>query len=380
MSLLNQRSVKLWTVKKGLGGDHPSNQLITWQESDHVTDHVTRTVEVAVKMGTQYLAVLLSLFAVVGASYPGLPPRMCLKMSPCGADCYSTCDNPCQCDLTRSGKVPFPIYRGVCRSTGFCEMPAPSLEDCVSGGVSLSRCPAILNEEEAVQQFTQFKFRIDVRSVEEWDIGHSSISLHTDGLATNPAVQYDHVLSGREDDSVLVYCRSGRRAFHAGLNLLRYGFSSVSVLHPGGYPTLSKKIVEQSERDPYRRPSKALCYLTGGSAECPTPLPISHINSSSYLLSLGDNVILIDVRPKYYTQTLNRAVRLPKKMKKMKKFLNSFKEKRDTLVLFGERGDQAFSTAKEFIKRGWRGVIYFVDNGGYAEIRDLFKRGYRNQK
>lgn len=323
------------------------------------------------KMIVQYLTVLLTLLTLSSAN----PPQMCLKMSPCGADCYSTCDNPCQCDVTRRGQLPFPLYGGECRSTGFCETPSPTLEECVEKGGA--KCPTeMLSEMEVMERLTQFDYRIDVRSDEEWKAGHVNISLHTPGLATIPAVNYQHVLQGKEESSVLVYCRSGRRAFSAALNLLRYGFSTVYSLHTGGYPTLSNTIMQHSLQDPTTSPTKALCYLTGGSSVCPTPLPLSHIPSSSYLLSLGDHVTLVDVRPKSYTESLDGAVRVYDKKRRIKKFLKTVEEKRDTLVLFCEKGILAFSVAKHFIKLGWQGRVYFVDNGGYNELRELFRRHY----
>ena len=133
------------------------------------------------------------------------------------------------------------------------------MEDCVEeGGPS---CPTnMVSTEQLLHSFTRYHFRIDVRTIEEWDegksprlfmvylylfsyfiadcpgpifqdermnpslAGHANMSIHTPGLSKNPASNYLDKIGGLEDRHILVYCRSGGRAFAASQNLLRYGF------------------------------------------------------------------------------------------------------------------------------------------------------------
>lgn len=326
-------------------------------------------------MTSHLLLLLLTVLSVCRASNP---PQMCLKMSPCGADCFTTCDNPCQCDLTRRGQLSFPSYGGMCKDTGFCELPPPTVQQCVEGsGDSVSQCPSMVSEEEAVNRFTEFDYRVDVRSDEEWEEGHSNMSLHTPGLAVNPAVNYQHLwdqLAGaKEDSKILVYCKGGTRALSAALKLLRYGFSNVHSLHSGGFPGLAGRIAAHSQQlTSDSQPSKAACYIAGGrNSLCPRPLPISHIHSRRAFNNRAENIQLVDVQTsKAESGVLNRAVRVPNKKRRIKKFLKTLR-KQQTLVLYSEEGDAAFSAAKDFIKLGWSGEIYFVDNGGFEELRQM---------
>ena len=236
----------------------------------------------------------------------------------------------------------------------------------------------MVSEEEAVSRFTEFDYRVDVRSDEEWEAGHSNMSLHAPGLAVNPAVNYQHLwdqLAGaKEDSNILVYCRGGNRALSAALKLLRYGFSNVHSLHSGGFSGLAGRIAAHSQQlTPDSQPSKAACYIAGGSNSlCPRPLPISHIHSRRAFKNRAENMQLVDVQSNKKTKSsvLNKAVKVPNKTRSIKKFLKTLR-KQKTLVLYSVEGDAAFSAAKRFIKLGWSGEIYFVDNGGYKELQQM---------
>ena len=166
--------------------------------------------------------------------------QICLKMSPCGADCFSTCDNPCKCDLSAGGGVPFPLYGGICQDAGFCESEFLDLQNCIEGGGP--SCPGkMVDIDEVLENFTSYDFRIDVRSEGEWEEGHAEMSALAPGLAISPAKNYLHILGGKEDAEILVYCRSGGRAFRASQNLLRYGFSRVHSFYNGGFQTLAAR-------------------------------------------------------------------------------------------------------------------------------------------
>ena len=308
---------------------------------------------------------------------------ICLKMSPCGADCYTTCDNTCNCDLTADGSVPFPIYGGECQDSGFCEGTFLDLQDCIEPLQYGPSCPnKMLGIDELLETFTTYDFRIDVRSAGEWDEDHANISVPTPGLAFHPAKNYLDVLEGKEDAKILVYCRSGGRAFEASQNLLKYGFSNVHSFYHGGFPDIKRRVLEvsnsRSNKKKKEHPTKALCYITGGSEICPTPLPKSHINSAEDITSLGDNVILVDVRPIAYKETLNPNHRAPlrkngkARVNLLENFLQSVDENVHTLVTFCEEGNFAFKGAKALMKHGWGGPIYFFDNGGYSDLKKLF--------
>lgn len=294
---------------------------------------------------------------------------ICLKMSECGADCYTTCDNPCQCDSNDDGEIPFPTYGGQCQDVGFCESDFLHLEDCIEeGGPS---CPnTMVWMDELLESYSTYDYRIDVRSVGEWEEGHANISIPTPGLAKNPAANYLDKLAGKEDARILVYCKSGGRAFEASQNLLRYGFSNINSFYQGGFPNLEAAIKKDSEEGS-DHPNKNYCYITGGSDICPTPLPLSHIKSKEDVMSLGDNVVLVDVRPKSYKPSLEGAVRFSVS-RRTGKYLEAYDKDVHTLVLYCEEGDTAFARAKKVLRKGWKGPLYFVDNGGYAELQRIF--------
>jgi len=299
--------------------------------------------------------------------------QICQKMSPCGADCYATCDNPCNCDMTGAdGGIPFPMYGGRCQDAGFCESEFLDLQDCIEeGGPS---CPRkMVSMDKLLESYTKYDFRIDVRTVEEWNEGHANLSIPTPGLAKNPAKNYLDLIEGKEDAMILVYCKSGGRAFEASQNLLRYGFNNIHSFYHGGFPNLEARINEVSEQDKKNHPHKNVCYITGGSDICPTPLPRSHISSDQDILSLGDNVVLVDVRPLSYKESFEDSPRAPANKKRaIKKFLKTVDEDVHTIVTFCEEGTFAFMGAKAMIKHGWGGPIYFYDNGGYKDLKKLF--------
>jgi len=298
--------------------------------------------------------------------------QICRKMSPCGSDCYATCDNPCNCDLTADGAVPFPMYGGKCQAPGFCESEFLDLQDCIEeGGPSCPRKMVGMND--LLDSFSKYDFRIDVRTVEEWNEGHAEMSISTPGLAKNPAKNYLDLIEGKEDAKILVYCRSGGRAFEAAQHLLKYGFNNIHSFYHGGFPNLEARVTEVSEQDKKNHPHKNLCYITGGSDICPSPLPRSHVTSAEDIMSLGENVKLVDVRPLSYKESFDNAARAPaNKNRALKKFLKTVDEDVDTLVTFCEEGNFAFMGAKKLMKLGWTGPIYFFDNGGYRDLKKLF--------
>ncbi|KAL5247133.1 hypothetical protein ACHWQZ_G019105 [Mnemiopsis leidyi] len=297
-------------------------------------------------------------------------PLLCSKTSQCGgSDCYLTCENTCGCNDTSSS----PMYGGKCQEPGFCEGTFLDLQDCIEPLQYGPTCPRkMLGMYDLLESYTSYDFRIDVRSAPEWAEDHANISIPTPGLAFHPAKNYLDVLEGKEDARILVYCRSGGRAFEASHNLLKYGFSNIHSFYQGGFPDIKRRVVEVSESSE-DHPIKALCYITGGSDICPTPLPKSHVNSAEDITSLGDNVVLVDVRPRSYTNTFDDDLRAPaNKKRQIKKFLKTVDETEHTLVTFCEEGNFAFKGAKAMIELGWGGPIYFFDNGGYKDLKKLF--------
>lgn len=261
-----------------------------------------------------------------------------------------------------------PIYGGECKETGFCEKSFLDLQFCIEPLMRDDTCPdRMVSMEQVIEGFSTYDYRIDVRSQGEWDEGHAQLSIHTPGLALNKASNYLDLLAGKEDANILVYCRSGGRAFEASHNLMRYGFKKISSFYHGGFPNLEARIVEENEG---KSPSKSYCYIKGSSdPACPIPLPFAHIPTVEHIKALGDKVVLIDVRTQgAWPDTLSNAIRVP--AKKSKKFVRYSKPDvdRHVLVLFCNEGNGAFAAGKEMVKY-FEGKVYFIDHAGYEQIK-----------
>jgi len=291
--------------------------------------------------------------------------ELCEREPECGGSCYATCDNTCGCNASDIA-----MYGGQCQDQGFCQSEFLHLEDCIEepGGPS---CPTMVWMDKLLHSFTRYDFRIDVRFIEEWEEGHSNMSISTPGLSKNPAYDYLDKIGGLENKHILVYCRSGGRAFAASQILLRYGFKDINSFYHGGFPNLALAITEQSEQSE-DHPNKNYCYITGGSDICPTPLPLSHINSVEDIRRCGEKIVLVDVRPKRepYLKTLRNAKRVPNKPKKIAKFLAKVEEDA-TIVVFCAEGTAAFHAAKAIMRAGFGGKIVWIDNGGYEELKQV---------
>lgn len=309
-----------------------------------------------------YLLKLVSLALTVALIVEGV--ELCDREPECGGTCYATCDNTCECDQSE-----MVTYGGNCLEQGFCEEEFLHMEDCVEeGGPS---CPTnMVSTEQLLHSFTRYHFRIDVRTIEEWDEGHANMSIHTPGLSKNPASNYLDKIGGLEDRHILVYCRSGGRAFAASQNLLRYGFKDINSFYHGGFPNVAAAITEQSEKSG-SHPNKNYCYITGESDICPTPLPLSHIKSADDIAALGDNIVLVDVRPKRepYLHSLKNAERIPNKPKKIAKFLKTVADDA-TIVVFCAEGTLAFHAAKA-MRETFKGKLVWIDNGGYEDVKKI---------
>lgn len=305
----------------------------------------------------------------------------------CGGGCVKTCRNICQCDLSPKTCLTRPYnasavasqqcdssqkvwYGGQCLGHDFCDRKSNflHLEDCVEeGGPS---CPKMVGVSELIKDFTKYDYRIDVRSMEEWNEGHANISIHTPGLSKLPADQFYGKVGHLTEKRVLVYCRSGGRAFKASINLLKYGFSNVNSYYYGGFPYVEGIIMEDSE---YRadHPTKNYCYLKGANAVCPQPIPFSHIFSLEDILkAVQGSFQFVDVRPtSYYAKgSLPGAIHIPAGRDHHK-----LSSKSATYVVFCKQGDLAFAAAKRFVEAGFTSV-YWIDNAGYSEIQEAFYR------
>eukprot|EP00116_Pleurobrachia_bachei_P002405 sb/3462667/ len=193
---------------------------------------------------------------------------------------------------------------------------------------------------------------------------------------------HSDLIMGKEKFNVLVYCRSGTRAFHASVGLLKCGFESVNSFYEGGLPSLSVAIRQQSYQSPLGHPTKNFCYLTGASDICPQPLPLSHIQSSDDIMGLGNKVILVDARPvARYPEALPGAVRMFTDFYSKHLIVNCTVLPDDvianlsgdeTLVTYCMKGILSFRGAKALRDAGWTGQLYFIDNGGFTELKELF--------
>eukprot|EP00116_Pleurobrachia_bachei_P007426 sb/3467688/ len=108
-------------------------------------------------------------------------------------------------------------------------------------------------------------------------------------------------LAGLEDSNILVYCRSGGRAFSAAMNLLRYGFSNINVFYQGGFPNIQAAIFEESENDKKAHPTKNYCYIEGSSELCPQALSLLELNGAEdimaqYIISFAPYILSIEIK------------------------------------------------------------------------------------
>lgn len=305
----------------------------------------------------------------------------------CGGGCVKTCRNICQCDASPKTCLTKPYnasalatqacdssqkvwYGGKCLDSNFCDSKRNflHLEDCVEeGGPS---CPKMVGVSELLKDFTKYDYRIDVRSMGEWKQGHANISIHTPGLSKLPADQFYGKVGRLTEKRVLVYCRSGGRAFKASLNLLKYGFSNVNSYYFGGFPYVEGVIMEENEYSA-NRPTKNFCYLKGATDVCPQPIPFSHINSlDDIMLAVRGAFQFVDVRPSsyYVLGSLPGAINIP-----AGRDHHNLGSKDATYVVFCKQGDLAFAASKKFTAAGFTSV-FWIDNAGYTDVNKAFYR------
>lgn len=82
-----------------------------------------------------------------------------------------------------------------------------------------------LSSEEAKKQIneTEIKHIIDVRSYDEWLIGHHPKAIHMPSSKINE-MKLKHI---EKDESILVYCNTGQRARYASEKIQKLGFNNV---------------------------------------------------------------------------------------------------------------------------------------------------------
>eukprot|EP00116_Pleurobrachia_bachei_P012872 sb/3473134/ len=87
---------------------------------------------------------------------------------------------------------------------------------------------------------------------------------------------------------------------------------------------------------------------------------------------LGNKVILVDARPvARYPEALPGAVRMfTDKMRPDDVIANLSGD--ETLVTYCMKGILSFRGAKALRDAGWTGQLYFIDNGGFTELKELF--------
>ena len=117
------------------------------------------------------------------------------------------------------------------------------------GGAILSRNNSLKNKitkieaKEAAKKISEnyFDFVVDVRSKSEYDQGHIKGSLFYQSLASNPEL-IENVLNDikNKDSKILIYCRSGRRAYQAASLFVNNDYTNVWIVDNGGYVELKK--------------------------------------------------------------------------------------------------------------------------------------------
>tara|TARA_B100001248_G_C27284010_1_gene409145 strand:+ start:14 stop:412 length:399 start_codon:yes stop_codon:yes gene_type:complete len=88
-----------------------------------------------------------------------------------------------------------------------------------------------------------FDHILDVRSLLEYQEGHLDNVFFYESLAKNPKL-INQIKKDIKDlsSTILIYCRSGRRASQAAQILLENGYSNIYVVINGGYTELSKNL------------------------------------------------------------------------------------------------------------------------------------------
>ena len=117
------------------------------------------------------------------------------------------------------------------------------------GGAILSRNNIVKNKiiklgpKDASKKISEnyFDYIVDVRSKKEFDLGHIKGSLFYESLASNPELIEDVLNDIKNKDSkILIYCRSGRRAYEAASIFVKNNYTKVWIVDNGGYQELRK--------------------------------------------------------------------------------------------------------------------------------------------
>ena len=84
---------------------------------------------------------------------------------------------------------------------------------------------------------------IDVRTLNEFNNGHLENVLFYESLGDSPNL-IDKVVKDipDKDSKILIYCRSGKRAYKSAEILINNGYSDISIVTEGGYTELIKSI------------------------------------------------------------------------------------------------------------------------------------------
>jgi len=117
------------------------------------------------------------------------------------------------------------------------------------GGTLLSRNNFFKNNitkiiaKDAAKKISEnyFDYIVDVRSKKEHDQGYIKNSLFYESLASNPEL-FKKVLNDIQDkdSKILIYCRSGRRAYEAASQFINNDYTNVWIVNDGGYQELKK--------------------------------------------------------------------------------------------------------------------------------------------
>ena len=102
-----------------------------------------------------------------------------------------------------------------------------------------------INVKTAAKMIYQksFDYILDVRSLDEFEMGSLDNVLFYESLASNHNLINQIIIDIPNFNSkILIYCRSGSRAFRAAKILINGGYTNITVVTDGGYTELSKTI------------------------------------------------------------------------------------------------------------------------------------------
>jgi len=255
---------------------------------------------------------------------------------------------------------------------------APSMETCLQYPAT-PRCPRLVGVEGL--PFAQYDYRIDVKPAKY--TMHAAVEVcmpDLDEVAPDVANDFTKLCTEYPvlehiplDASLLVYCTSPYGAFYAGKVLLKVGYTDVSSFYFGGWNYINTTVTQQN-RDSVERPTKDYCYVNGPSDDCPTVISVKKLKSRDEITSIVNSTSynLVDIRPSemFNMGSIVGALSMAGGHNDTTAFNAITNRKTEIWVTFCMRGVMSYMGARNMKRVGFERV-YFLDNGGYPELKDI---------